>query len=266
MNQKGFHEMFKPIRKLGKGNFATVYEAERVTDKVKFAVKAFSKEACFSVKNGKESLINELAVLRQLNKVSQPNILKLEGVFESENSIYVIMELLTGKTLFQAIEDRKGRFTQSETKIVLGGLLKGLKHMHENRIMHRDLKPENIMLRGDSLEPVIVDFGLATNVDEKEYIFFRCGTPGYVAPEIVNLTRSEHIEPACDVFSLGAIFHILLCRKALFAGSKYEEVYNNNKEFNITLTGEHFNSVSQSGRELLAKMLILDPAARINAG
>lgn len=77
MNQKGFHEMFKPIRKLGKGNFATVYEAERVTDKAKFAVKAFSKEACFSVKNGKESLINELAVLRQLNKTSQQNILKL---------------------------------------------------------------------------------------------------------------------------------------------------------------------------------------------
>jgi serine/threonine protein kinase len=76
------------------------------------------------------------------------------------------MELLTGKTLFQAIEDRKGKFTQSEAKIVLGGLLKGLKHMHENRIMHRDIKPENIMLRGDSLEPVIVDFGLATNVDE----------------------------------------------------------------------------------------------------
>ena len=69
--------MFKPIRKLGKGNFATVYEAERVTDKAKFAVKAFSKEACFSAKNGKESLINELAVLRQLNKTSQQNILKL---------------------------------------------------------------------------------------------------------------------------------------------------------------------------------------------
>lgn len=85
------------------------------------------------------------------------------------------------------------------------------------------------MLRGDSFEPVIVDFGLATHADEEEYIFFRCGTPGYVAPEIVNLARSEHIEPACDVFSLGAVFHILLCRKALFSGSKYEEVYNNNK-------------------------------------
>ena len=63
------------------------------------------------------------------------------------------------------------------------GLLKGLKHVHAQRIMHRDLKPENILLRrNDSMQPVIVDFGLATSVDINEYLFFRCGTPGYVAP------------------------------------------------------------------------------------
>jgi serine/threonine protein kinase len=81
MNQKGFHEMFKPIRKLGKGNFATVYEAERLTDHTKFAVKAFLKQSIINSKNGKESLINELAVLRQLNTEHQSNILRLEGVY-----------------------------------------------------------------------------------------------------------------------------------------------------------------------------------------
>ena len=64
LNQKGFHEMFKPIRKLGKGNFASVYEAERLTDGKKFAVKAFCKKNSYSAKNGKESLINELQILR----------------------------------------------------------------------------------------------------------------------------------------------------------------------------------------------------------
>ena len=58
INQKGFHEMFKPLKKLGKGNFASVYEVERLTDGMRFAVKAFSKQTCFSAKNGKESLIN----------------------------------------------------------------------------------------------------------------------------------------------------------------------------------------------------------------
>lgn len=58
LNQKGFHEMFKPMKKLGKGSFASVYEVERLTDRKKFAVKAFSKQTSFNSKNGKESLIN----------------------------------------------------------------------------------------------------------------------------------------------------------------------------------------------------------------
>ena len=78
------------------------------------------------------------------------------------------------------------------------------------------------MIRKDELEPVIVDFGLSTNVDLPEYLFFRCGTPGYVAPEIIKLTHSIHLEPTCDMFSLGAIFHILLISKALFPGTKYD--------------------------------------------
>lgn len=67
INQKGFHEMFKPLKKLGKGNFASVYEVERLTDGMRFAVKAFSKQSCFAAKNGKESLINELNIMRQLS-------------------------------------------------------------------------------------------------------------------------------------------------------------------------------------------------------
>lgn len=141
INQRGFHEMFKPIRKLGKGNFATVYEAERVTDGVRFAVKAFSKQNSYSAKNGKESLVNELAVLRDINRQPHPNVLKLEAVFESENSIYVVLELLPGQTLFQAIQERKGHFSQDEVRAITSGLLAGLSHIHANRVMHRDLKP-----------------------------------------------------------------------------------------------------------------------------
>lgn len=94
------------------------------------------------------------------------------------------------------------------------------------------------MLRsGNSLSPVIVDYGLATNVDVEKYLFYRCGTPGYVAPEIIALSESRHVEPQCDVFSVGVIFHILLTRRPVFEGTKYEEVYRKNKEMNIQLEG-----------------------------
>lgn len=93
------------------------------------------------------------------------------------------MEVLAGDQLFHKIQKVKGHFSKTEIKTFMKGLLEGLAHMHENRIMHRDLKPENIMFRDEaSMEPVIVDFGLATNADIPKYLFYRCGTPGYVAP------------------------------------------------------------------------------------
>ena len=204
--------------------------------------------------------------MRQLSLDSHPNVLRLEGVYESDNSIYVVLELLTGGQLFHKIQQSNGYFSSSQVKDFMFGLLGGLKQMHSQRIMHRDLKPENIMLRESStLSPVIVDFGLATNVDVEKYLFFRCGTPGYVAPEIIELNESRHIEPECDIFSAGVIFHILLTRKAVFEGSKYEEVYKKNKEMNINLDGERYASVDSQALELLKKMLVARPSERISA-
>jgi calcium-dependent protein kinase len=94
--------------------------------------------------------------------------------------------------------------------------------------MHRDLKPENIMFRyhsfsnAETYEPVIVDFGLAANCDIVPYLFFRCGTPGFVAPEIIKTQQHEKYTSACDMFSVGCIFHLLLANQPLFPGTKYE--------------------------------------------
>lgn len=178
----------------------------------------------------------------------------------------MVLELLTGGQLFHKIQKANGYFSADEIREFMFGLLGGLKQMHEQRIMHRDLKPENIMLReSSSMTPVIVDFGLATNVDVEKYLFFRCGTPGYVAPEIIELSESKHIEPECDIFSAGIIFHILLTRKAVFEGSKYEEVYKKNKEMNINLTGERYANIDPRALELLEKMLQGKPSMRVSA-
>ncbi len=73
-----------------------------------------------------------------------------------------------------------------------------------------------MLRRDDSLDPVIADFGLAAFVNAEDYILYRCGTPGYVAPEITTLVKGQKISPICDIFSAGAIFHILLVRRPLF--------------------------------------------------
>jgi calcium-dependent protein kinase len=103
------------------------------------------------------------------------------------------------------------------------GILEGLKEMHCKNIMHRDLKPENILLRsGESYDCVIADYGLAEFADAEEYLFVRCGTPGYVAPEVINIKDMKaKYAPVCDIFSLGLIFHLLVFGKSLFKGKTY---------------------------------------------
>lgn len=155
--------------------------------------------------------------MRSLSSERHSNLLHLECVFESENSIYVVLDLLTGGQLFHKIQERNGHFSSEEIREFMVGLLRGLGRLHSQRVMHRDLKPENIMLKSNgSMSPIIVDYGLATHADVEKYLFFRCGTPGYVAPEIIALSESKHIEPQCDIFSAGVIFHILLTRRPVF--------------------------------------------------
>jgi serine/threonine protein kinase len=172
-------------------------------------------------------------LMRQLD---HKNIMKLYGVFESENSIYITVELLEGGQLFNKIQSRH-KFTSEQTRKIMHGLLSGIQSMHSKRIMHRDLKPENILLRySDDYEVVIADLGLATWADEEEYLFVRCGTPGYVAPEIINIKNLKtKSDPICDVFSAGLIFHILLMGKSVFPGRTYNDVLVQNRacDFNL---------------------------------
>jgi serine/threonine protein kinase len=98
---------------------------------------------------------------------------------------------------------------------MIKGLLKGIRHLHRLGIMHRDLKLENIMVRDNhptNVKPVIVDLGLAENIDSTKYLYTRCGTPGYVAPEVLQIKsddKNKTYTQACDLFSLGVIFHIM---------------------------------------------------------
>lgn len=139
--------------------------------------------------------------------------------------------------------------------------------MHAKGIMHRDLKPENLLFRkqGD-WDCVIADFGLAEFCDEPEYLFIRCGTPGYVAPEVINIKdMTTKYKPICDIFSLGLIFFLLLTGKSAFPGKTYNEVLAQNRKGTVPLIPDLFKNVSDEATDLLEKMLKLTPETRISA-
>eukprot|EP00825_Cyclidium_porcatum_P034018 TRINITY_DN358_c0_g1_i5.p1 TRINITY_DN358_c0_g1~~TRINITY_DN358_c0_g1_i5.p1 ORF type:complete len:290 (-),score=47.62 TRINITY_DN358_c0_g1_i5:185-1054(-) len=133
--------------------------------------------------------------------------------------------------------------------------------------MHRDLKPENILFRKQNdCECVIADLGLGTKSDLKEYLFVRCGTPGFVAPEVVNIKDMKTTyDVVCDIYSLGLIFHILLMGKSPFNGKTYNEVLAQNRAGNVKLDGPEYLRITTDTHDLLKKMLEKDPKKRISS-
>jgi len=120
--------------------------------------------------------------------------------------------------------------------------------------------------KGDSCDLAICDFGLATYADEEKYLFVRCGTPGFVAPEIINIRdMSTKSEPISDVFSAGIIFHYLIFGCSIFEGKKYNEILNQNRACDINLGKSMHQKLNPLVMDLLAKMLEKDPRKRISA-
>lgn len=142
-----------------------------------------------------------------MRKLNHENIIKLHEVHESDTSIYLVLELLRGGELFERIVKR-GIYTERDAAILMKKLLSALDYMHCKGIMHRDIKPENLILKetDNNFEVKIADFGLATVVTQGDYLFKRCGTPGYVAPEIL---ADEKYDQKVDIFSAGVILYIL---------------------------------------------------------
>ncbi len=150
-----------------------------------------------------------------MRKLDHKNILKLFEVYESASSIYLVMEVLKGGELLKAIKEKLFNFNEIERAKVMRNILEALHHIHKKGIMHRDLKPENILLKDDKnlSNIVIADFGLASfiHIEVKDVLFKKCGTPGFVAPEILEYKENinKFYDERCDTFSAGAIFYLL---------------------------------------------------------
>ena len=195
--------------------------------------------------------------------------MNLEELHESKNSIYLVLELLEGGELFNHISS-KNNIGLVDVHRVMRCLLEALAYLADRKIMHRDLKPENMILKDkgklENCTLKLVDFGLATVCDIPEYLFKRCGTPGYVAPEIINAPSNEniHYTPKCDVFSAGIIFYILLTGKSPFDGKSFQEILNQNKACKIDFKNPKLHKFPHVV-SLLQKMLDVNPATRYSA-
>ena len=142
--------------------------------------------------------------------------------------------------------------------------LSALAYCHSRDVVHRDLKPENLLLsKKDGFEIKIADFGLACILkDGKEDLNLRCGSPGYVAPELL---KNEGYGKASDVFSAGVIFYVMLTGRPVFQGNNQDQILKANTECIIQYPERFWKNISAEAKDLVSKMLEVDQKKRITA-
>lgn len=256
-----FKEKYETKGVLGRGNFAKVFSVVSKESGKEFAVKAFHKSAIMKDPHERKCLQYEIKMLREMNCT---RLVRLEELYEGENYVYCLLELYRGSDLFKTLI-QKGHQPEPKVLAILQQILEALDYMHEKKIIHRDLKPENIMFKNlnNSIDIGVVDLGFATFEADYKNLFSCCGTPGYVAPEILN---EEPYDCKVDIYSAGIIFYILITGIIPFYGFKYEDIVSKNLKGVIDFDFEKMNiSISTETIDLIKRMLEKNPAKRISA-
>lgn len=254
-------QRYEILKKIGDGNFAIVHKCRMKNTQSEFAMKVIDK----AIMKGKEEMIeNEIAIMRLCR---HPNIIKLVEEFETIENIYLILELVRGGDLFDAITESV-RYDENTAAGLVADLAGPIAYLHARNIVHRDVKPENCLLErhpNGKLQIKLADFGLAMEVTKP--IFQVCGTPTYVAPEILVEGGGNGYGLEVDNWAIGVITYILLCGFPPFRSANRDQ----NELFDIIVRGEfefispYWDNIAEGAMDLIRKLLIINPKKRYTA-
>ncbi|KAI4202885.1 MAG: hypothetical protein LQ350_002256 [Teloschistes chrysophthalmus] len=258
-----FRTQYRILQQLGKGHFATVYLCVERTTGMQFAVKRFEKRPGDS-QSKTDGLQQEIGVLKA---ISHPNVLCLQETYDEDDGVYIVLELAPEGELFNTIV-MKQKLTEDESRSVFIQLFQGIRYLHERNIVHRDIKPENILLADKNLSVKLADFGLAKIIGEQSFTTTLCGTPSYVAPEILENSKHRKYTRAVDVWSLGVVLYICLCGFPPFSDELYtrENPYNLSQQIKMgrfDYPSPYWDSVGDPALDLIDRMLTVDIDKRI---
>mmetsp|Transcript_87845 Transcript_87845/g.250283 ORF Transcript_87845/g.250283 Transcript_87845/m.250283 type:complete len:278 (-) Transcript_87845:401-1234(-) len=176
---------------------------------------------------------------------------------------YMVMELCVGGEMFDRIV-KKSMYTEDEARKCVAQMADALEYCHGQGIVHRDIKPENLLYaRPDPDETVkIADFGLAHLLKKDEHLKTACGTPGYVAPEVLT---GEGYGTEVDMWSIGVVVYILLCGYPPFYDDSTAILFNMIKKGEYDFNPQYWDAVSDSAKDFISQLLCVDPTARLSA-
>jgi len=196
-----------------------------------------------------------------MQKLDHKNIISLEEVYDEKDTIYLVMELVSGGELFDQIVTR-GTYSENDAANIVRQILEAVDYMHANGIAHRDLKPENLLCSGDENNTIkVTDFGLSKDFGGAS-LRTSCGTPDYVAPEVL---KGHTYDNSVDVWSIGVITYILLCGFPPFYGNTDQQIFEKILRVEYDFPSPDWDNISPEAKQFIKSILIGEPTKRPSA-
>uniref|UniRef100_A0A3Q1BJ87 non-specific serine/threonine protein kinase n=1 Tax=Amphiprion ocellaris TaxID=80972 RepID=A0A3Q1BJ87_AMPOC len=254
-----FSDAYEIKEDIGVGSYSICKRCIHKGTGMEYAVKIISK--------AKRDPTEEVEILLRYGQ--HPNIITLKDVYDDGRSVFLVTELMKGGELLDKILRQKF-FSEREASAVLYTITKTLEYLHVQGVVHRDLKPSNILYvdeSGNAESIRICDFGFAKQLRaENGLLMTPCYTANFVAPEVL---KKQGYDAACDIWSLGVLLYTMLTGFTPFANGPEdtpEEILARIGSGKFSLSGGYWNSVSAEAKDLVSKMLHVDPHQRLTAG
>ncbi|KAM6969025.1 ribosomal protein S6 kinase alpha-1 isoform 2-T2 [Tautogolabrus adspersus] len=243
---------------IGMGSFSVCKRCVHKATNTEYAVKMIDKTSTDPAE--------EIEILLRYGQ--HPNIITLKDVYDNNKQVFLVTELMRGGELLDRILKQKS-FSEREASAVLHTITKTVDYLHSQGVVHRDLKPSNILYVDDSGNPDsirICDFGFAKQLRANNGLLMTpCYTANFVAPEVL---KRQGYDEGCDIWSLGVLLYTMLAGFTPFANGPEDtpnEILNRIGNGHFSLTGGNWDPVSDSAKDLVSKMLHVDPHQRLTA-
>ena len=245
---------FEILKELGCGSFGRVFLARHIKTKVKYAIKAIDKQNKTNIEE-KPYFRRELEVMY---KIHHPNVVKLFGHFEDNKYCYFIMEYISKGNVYNLITlDKKKQLSTKVVATIMKDVISAAYFLHNMNppIIHRDIKPENVLLN-EGIVAKLTDFGWSNYIQEDKERRTVCGTPIYLAPEII---KEQGHDERVDIWCIGVLLYELITGSVPFKGNDIETLKSNILHLKISWPKE----MNPDAKDLISKILKLDPSQRL---
>ena len=247
-------ENYTFLKTIGEGTFGKVKLALHKLTQEKVAIKILEKKKINSKKD-LERIEKEIKYMKILN---HPNIVKIYEIIEDENNFYIVMEYVPGGELFNYIVKNK-RLTENEASFFYSQIIHIIQEIHKHKICHRDLKPENLLLTQNKTIKII-DFGLSN--EYIDYLMTPCGSPCYASPEVIKGMKYSGL--GIDLWASGIILFSMLCGYLPFDDKNNDVLFKKILKCKIEFPKNNNVIISENAKDLILKILQLEPAKRIS--